>query len=579
MEKHQVLTVLVADDEPELLGAVCQLIDWESLGFRLVGRAGNGLDALQLVEALQPDFLLTDIRMPFISGTALTRQAKAVQPLLQVAFLSGYDDFEYAKAGIEDEIVAYLLKPISMAELTEELRKIHDKIEKRLASLTRPQGGAEALRMVTATMLLDEYARPEPPAAAESLRSAGMEIRGDEHIVVAAFSLPDGAHPELLPMAERIFSRAFSCCGFSSGDRTVLLLASGNGFGRLYASLDELRQATRRAWGGEVLAGLSKEYASLGEGHTAYLEAMEALKIARRGGGLYAAGGWDDMAMLCARALKIIEKEYMDEELSLQSVSERLHISANYLGANIKKFYGDTFMNLLIQKRMDEHIVVAAFSLPDGAHPELLPMAERIFSRAFSCCGFSSGDRTVLLLASGNGFGRLYASLDELRQATRRAWGGEVLAGLSKEYASLGEGHTAYLEAMEALKIARRGGGLYAAGGWDDMAMLCARALKIIEKEYMDEELSLQSVSERLHISANYLGANIKKFYGDTFMNLLIQKRMDVALKLLWGGSSRIAEVSRRCGYADQSYFGYCFKKYYGKSPARMRQEQKEANA
>ena len=328
MEKHQVLTVLVADDEPELLGAVCQLIDWESLGFRLVGRAGNGLDALQLVEALQPDFLLTDIRMPFISGTALTRQAKAVQPLLQVAFLSGYDDFEYAKAGIEDEIVAYLLKPISMAELTEELRKIHDKIEKRLASLTRPQGGAEALRMVTATMLLDEYARPEPPAAAKSLRSAGMEIRGDEHIVVAALSLPDGAHPELLPMAERIFSRAFSCCGFSSGDRTVLLLASGNGFGRLYASLDELRQATRRALGAEALAGLSKEYASLGEGHTAYLEAMEALKIARRGGGLYAAGGWDDMAMLCARALKIIEKEYMDEELSLQSVSERLHISA-----------------------------------------------------------------------------------------------------------------------------------------------------------------------------------------------------------------------------------------------------------
>ena len=135
MEKHQVLTVLVADDEPELLGAVCQLIDWESLGFRLVGRAGNGLDALQLVEALQPDFLLTDIRMPFISGTALTRQAKAVQPLLQVAFLSGYDDFEYAKAGIEDEIVAYLLKPISMAELTEELRKIHDKIEKRCCEI------------------------------------------------------------------------------------------------------------------------------------------------------------------------------------------------------------------------------------------------------------------------------------------------------------------------------------------------------------------------------------------------------------------------------------------------------------
>lgn len=65
---NEELTVLVADDEPELLQAVCQLIDWQALGFRLVGRASNGLDALQLVEELQPDFLLTDIRMPFISA-------------------------------------------------------------------------------------------------------------------------------------------------------------------------------------------------------------------------------------------------------------------------------------------------------------------------------------------------------------------------------------------------------------------------------------------------------------------------------------------------------------------------------
>ena len=103
---NEELTVVVADDEPELLNSVCQLVDWQSVGFRLVGRAGNGLDALQLVEELQPDLLLTDIQMPFISGTALARQVKAVQPLIQVAFLSGYDHFEYAKSGIEDEIVA-----------------------------------------------------------------------------------------------------------------------------------------------------------------------------------------------------------------------------------------------------------------------------------------------------------------------------------------------------------------------------------------------------------------------------------------------------------------------------------------
>lgn len=55
-------------------------------------------------------------------------------------------------------------------------------------------------------------------------------------------------------------------------------------------------------------------------------------------------------------------------------------------------------------------------------------------------------------------------------------------------------------------------------------------------------------------------------------MNLLTQKRMRVAEELLRNGKKRISEIARRCGYVDQSYFGYCFKKYYGASPVRMRQ-------
>ena len=73
-------TVVVADDEPGLLEAVCSMIRWEEIGFRLVGSAGNGLDALQLVEQLQPDLLLTDIQMPFISGVPFpARQAPSLR--------------------------------------------------------------------------------------------------------------------------------------------------------------------------------------------------------------------------------------------------------------------------------------------------------------------------------------------------------------------------------------------------------------------------------------------------------------------------------------------------------------------
>ena len=59
---------------------------WQDFGFRLVGSAGNGLDALQLVEKLEPDLLLTDIRMPFISGIDLARQVRDIQGRMNVEF-------------------------------------------------------------------------------------------------------------------------------------------------------------------------------------------------------------------------------------------------------------------------------------------------------------------------------------------------------------------------------------------------------------------------------------------------------------------------------------------------------------
>ena len=100
MADKNIYTVVVADDEDELREAVCTMIPWEALGFHLVGNASNGLDALELVERLEPDLLLTDIRMPFISGIELARQVREIRPAMHIAFLSGFDDFEYAKQAI-----------------------------------------------------------------------------------------------------------------------------------------------------------------------------------------------------------------------------------------------------------------------------------------------------------------------------------------------------------------------------------------------------------------------------------------------------------------------------------------------
>lgn len=408
MNKQNLLSVVVADDEQELLGAVCQLIDWAGIGFKLVGRASNGLDALQLVEELQPDFLLTDIHMPFISGTALAAQVKAVQPLIQVAFLSGYDEFEYAQQGIASEVIAYLLKPISMAQLTQELIEIHRKIEKKQADFSAARQDASNHQAVAAAMLLDCYFYTGREENLKALSRMGLAPESIRSVTVAALSCADAD------------------------------------------------------------------------------------------------------AQACQTAL--------------------------------------------------------------GA-------AEKFLSRQYPCRGFCSAGRIVLLLTSENGFLQLHAAIDELRRALKRLLDLDVSAGISKEHAPDADFHEAYKEAMEALKTAETESGFCAADGQSGIDQLCGRVLQIIDKEYMDETLTLQSVSDRLHVSASYLGPNIKKNAGDTFINLLIRKRMAVALNLLQSSDSRIAEIARRCGYSDQSYFGYCFKKFYGVSPAKMRQEREQKGA
>ena len=122
-------TLIIADDEEELRRAIVERVDWAAIGFEVVGEAENGAEALELVETLQADLLLTDIRMPFISGIELARQVREIRPAMSIAFLSGYDDFSYAQQAIQYNIISYLLKPLSLEELTEEMIRIREKMD------------------------------------------------------------------------------------------------------------------------------------------------------------------------------------------------------------------------------------------------------------------------------------------------------------------------------------------------------------------------------------------------------------------------------------------------------------------
>ncbi len=111
-------SVLIVDDEPPARSRLCQLVgDLE--GFRVVGEASHGEEALQLCNTLQPDVVLLDIRMPGIDGLQVASQLAGWERRPAVVFTTAYD--EYAIQAFETQAVGYLLKPVRRERLQQTL--------------------------------------------------------------------------------------------------------------------------------------------------------------------------------------------------------------------------------------------------------------------------------------------------------------------------------------------------------------------------------------------------------------------------------------------------------------------------
>lgn len=118
------LKVFIVDDEVYIRQGLAKLIDWEKYGFKVVGDARNGVEALKYLENNSVDLIITDIQMPFMDGIELITKLREKNCYTDVIFLTAFSEFEYALQGIKLSIVEYLLKPIEEEKLVEILKKI-----------------------------------------------------------------------------------------------------------------------------------------------------------------------------------------------------------------------------------------------------------------------------------------------------------------------------------------------------------------------------------------------------------------------------------------------------------------------
>lgn len=123
--------VLLVDDEPGAIEGMQLWIDWRGLGFDVCGTCANGAEGLEMIGKLQPDLVVTDVRMPVLDGLGMIEawQRSGPRPV-RFAIVSGYSDFQYAQKALRFGVTHYFLKPIDEEAAARELAVIYEELVK-----------------------------------------------------------------------------------------------------------------------------------------------------------------------------------------------------------------------------------------------------------------------------------------------------------------------------------------------------------------------------------------------------------------------------------------------------------------
>lgn len=115
--------LVIADDERVIRETIYHLIDWASLDIEVIGLCKDGIEAYNVILDESPDIVMTDIRMPGLTGLELVREIAQTDQQMQFIILSGYEEFEYAREAMKYGVRHYLLKPCNEKKLIESIQQ------------------------------------------------------------------------------------------------------------------------------------------------------------------------------------------------------------------------------------------------------------------------------------------------------------------------------------------------------------------------------------------------------------------------------------------------------------------------
>ena len=533
--------LIIADDEKIVRENIMKIVDFASCGFRVTACCENGLEVLEQAERECPDLVIADIQMPFMDGIKLAGELRRLSPMIQVVFLTGYNEFEYARQAVNLKVFDYLLKPISADKLQESLFEIKarlDEQKKQTQNLSRLRAHYETSMPLLRNAFLGELLTLSlsTERIESRARMLGMEFPADWEYSAAVIDIdPDSLPPADTPettsiyhyavynIAEELSRDMAGVLPVFRGMETALIILRPPGESNadeVEGLLNHIRDITSRHLHFTVSVGLSGFRVSPRELRSCHGDAHTALGYR--------------MAMGGNRLLYIQDFE-PEQACCFPLFSSELEGRLVY---TLK--LGD---KAGLEAVLDE-IIARSRQEPYGAFA-----LEVYYTSVFLClirvavaCGINDWEQAALWQV----------------HPLPRDKGLEELAAFLKE--NSGE---LLLRIIEKRK--------------NSCAVLARMAVDYIQAHYADPDLSVKTICTEFSISASYLGALFRREVDKSIGNYILEIRMAKAKELLSTTGMKNYEIAETCGYKDACYFSYTFKKFTGLSPNEMRKQLREA--
>ncbi len=521
-------SVLIVDDEKKIREGLIRHIDWSALNYGEPLQASDGMEAWEFMRRTPIDLLITDIRMPFMDGLALTEKVTSLNRNTQIVVLSGFGEFEYAKKAMEFGVKHYMTKPTDLNQFSQIIKDISQQLERRDRQHSRmkriEKKYLEAMDLVVEQFLIElvEGGTHTNDSINEFLNEHQLHLPYSHYQLLNLIPIPPTPHySEKKPLFQAIREcvQSFPVVAhpfiYKRSEGIHLLLNYDHPLDIEQLALTVMNRLTEHE-DTPLAALLNEPYTELSDTMYSYQQTvqMRSHLSAISPGSVYR------YPELCSTSTPLANRAYpyeLEKQL-VHAVTAMNQTAAEAAVEHMFTFLEERHSTMQAYRECFARVYFAIEAAMRSFHIDIRAMiGDQVFPLEAAVETHRPHELRVLLLSC---IGRCISSLLQTKVPSSHKFVDQVKA--------------------------------------------------YIDQQYM-EDISLISASQAVHLSPTYLSKIFKKVTSLSFVEYVTEVRVQKAKEWLSDSNVKIYEIGDRVGYRSTKHFSQVFKSCTGLTPSEFR--------